>query len=690
MNSLHLAFEVTSATLPVPDVDLVSSVASVAETFLHEELTPREEASLLDSLHSEFPDAIERESLPGGLDPFDVATGEETRNETEAGGISLFATLIERLLSRFEFDARDIKVTIIHPDNVSVTLALSEIRYSTSIQQPETSIGGQTPGVSRSLTVNGVSLQMGNVNGTVGLLQGGRSLTSITRLDAPEHVAQANSPDSSSSSLDEETMMAMSQSLASLPPRIPSPQTAASSMYQSALSVVQEEDEPVRSGATSPPSPVLPSSEDIPPLTHAPSEIIFSSGSTPITVQIITMPPPSDNDHPSKHGDKMTLSLQTGLWACACRPWHIRGLLHLVDAVVSRLPKSTSRPSKQSAKAKSAVPLAALNIEGRLDFRGIVIVLLPLHSSTSADDLQNFFFHPLVPPHLPSGFMRVYVEGIRTSLSLPSQTNPPSQTKPHLSGHAIMKGAFAIHNISIFVFRSGGEGSAFPVLFTDPYLPSQYSSSHHHPIEMGAPVGIPLPNFDILDWTAEDNQKRGATRLSYWRYKPKTRPQTRREPPRSTTAADSSAQVDDLLGHDQNDFAFAITFEKVQKRKQSVEFTIEGRVAPLHFLVDLNNVIGDDTAMTFLEEATRGLGGGGGRPESSDQLEAFVTDDTPPATPRAHHISGLTEERRRLERLELDDLDLGYDYEEIHAGAQSAEASRKVRFFHSRCRAQDF
>lgn len=682
-----MTFEVTSPpTASVPDIDLASSVASVAETFLHEELTPHEGASLLDSLHSEFPDTAERDVVPGGLDPFDVDVGHEAHSGAEPGGISLFATLIERLLSRFEFDARDIRVTIVHPDNVSLTLTLSELKYSASIKQtdvPQLAPDSQVPCVDRSLAVNGIYLHMKDGRRKPVLRQESRDAHSPRPSAKPgpyECTSQSNSPYSSSSSLDEDTMLAMSQSLANLPPRISSSQSIDNSMYQSALSAIDEEDA-IRPSDPPPRSPCLSSESTSVPLSReSQDETIFSSGTTPMTFRMITLSSINDGDN-SERGDEITFTLQTGLWACACRPWHIRGLVRLANAVASRLPAPAPRPSEPSKAMEGAALPPAFDVKGSLDQRGVVVLLLPSESKASIDDLQHFFLHPLIPPRLPSGSMRIHVEGVTASLNLPLQTRVSVQSNSLPNGHINMKGTFSIHNIDIFVFRPchAESVSAFPLLFTDPHLPGQYPTSHNHPVEADEAAGNSLPKFDIVDWTNEEHQRKGAARLSYWRCRP-VRQQMRHNPTLPAATISPSPPGKDLGIHDRDAPAVKTTFEKLQERGESAKLSLQGTVAPIRILVDLDNIIGDDTMMKFLEEATQGLDDDI-LPKSSSQADALLVDDTPPSTPQIHSTP-----RRKVpvQHQGHDRSGLNYDYEEMYTGAHGTTNSGKVRLLFTR------
>ncbi|GBE82158.1 Autophagy-related protein [Sparassis crispa] len=258
LESLHLTFYLnpTLSNTPLNPIDLAESVASVAETFMHEELTPREEAALRESLYPDLTASTHSldDNLPGGLDPF-ITDEEMAHPESEPAGVSIFATLIERLLARFEFDASDIKITLVHPQHASFTLAVLEIHYgaegpSVTSSVPTSSMKAErTSGEVRTITISGVNL-------TTRCLRPPRpqspsspapssyapspshySPSSPVPTSPSNHSPMPSSPYSDSSDLDEETQLLMSQSIIALPPRVASPaSTIASSMYQSAVS----------------------------------------------------------------------------------------------------------------------------------------------------------------------------------------------------------------------------------------------------------------------------------------------------------------------------------------------------------------------------------------------------------------------------------------------------------------------
>lgn len=293
LESLHLTFYLEPTLTPRSDNpladSLAESVASIAETFIHEELTPNEEATLRESIHPDSDHSTSStfdDHVPGGLDPF-ISEEEVHLNEADPPGVSIFATLIERLLARFQFDATDTRITIVNPSHASFTLIVPEIRYGT--ETPDTPSRPADPpsspsmetlsvGETRKVTITGVTMTTRCLrpqspqplipySPPIGQLtpRTASPTTPMSALSQPETHARTlspgppspdthsthsseetqhfpasepSSPYSDSSDLDEDTQLFMSQSIAVLPPRPVSPASSvASSMYQSAISI---------------------------------------------------------------------------------------------------------------------------------------------------------------------------------------------------------------------------------------------------------------------------------------------------------------------------------------------------------------------------------------------------------------------------------------------------------------------
>ncbi|KIJ23951.1 hypothetical protein M422DRAFT_129154, partial [Sphaerobolus stellatus SS14] len=122
--------------------DVAASVGSLAESFLHEELSTGESEDLRRSLHL---DVMPSQRHPGLMDPFlsteelDADGGEGyfyEEKDTSAEGVSLIAVLLERLLGKVKFDGSDIKIRLVLPDQVELSSYIGEISYKT--ESPDT------------------------------------------------------------------------------------------------------------------------------------------------------------------------------------------------------------------------------------------------------------------------------------------------------------------------------------------------------------------------------------------------------------------------------------------------------------------------------------------------------------------------------------------------------------------------
>ncbi|EMD31646.1 hypothetical protein CERSUDRAFT_162708 [Gelatoporia subvermispora B] len=380
LESLHLVFELSptlSESVPALAHNLAESVASVAESFVHDELSPTEEATLR---HSFYPDMTASSQslgpeLPGGLDPF-VGDDESSHGEGEMPEVSIFATLVQRLLARFEFEATDIRITLVHPEHASFTLKISEIRYdfpTNKSSSPRGNTGTGPEDSERCITISGVTLTTRSLlplsPQVMTLIQASSLVSEKSMSPATSHAADPvspgasispSSPRSDSSELDEDTQMLMSQSLAFLPPRPVSPASeAASSMYQSAISSPVArfaqpealEPEAGTSRTPSPPSdtqstsPSAPTPTPPPPqcivtdVTEDEEDTIFSLTSEPVIIRFMLPssasrnveepphPPPSDAQHQEYLEDNtnrspaqpLVLNISLGVPACALR-----------------------------------------------------------------------------------------------------------------------------------------------------------------------------------------------------------------------------------------------------------------------------------------------------------------------------------------------------------------------------------
>ena len=776
LESLHLTF-IVSATQQTPKRVAVSniadSVASVAESFMHDELDTQEEATLMGSIHSELSGSGESlDHVPGGLDPF--LSEDESHTEGEPSGVSIFATLVERLLSRFEFDSTDLKITLVHPEHASFTLNVPAIQYRTRVKDAHLPSSSQananslSTGVTRSIHISGVTistrcLRPPSPQPLVPSASPSASAVSFaTRTMTPGSTAHSPtlpSPISDTSDLDEETTMFMSQSLAGLPPRPISPSSSvSSSMYQSAVSIApggrstaiftptsaadQNQPDPRRSPAISD-ADIRPKLDIV--TEEIEDELLFSLGNEPIVLQLWTPshagprssdaempsssysgPPPArpsrrpKNPEPKEPG-LVKLDATIGVVSLALRARHIRAIIDLANLwgshVSTRLPDNQSPPNLPSRPSLQRVDTS-------LRLRGLVIALLPVNVTSTArkETLSQFFAHPLIPPHSSHGYVRIHLDEFLATASM--QPSPPPATSRPTSrpGNTITVHA-SLTDLSTFSFIRAGETrlSAIPLMIVDPHLPSQYGPTHVHPNLRDPNPATRLPEFDVLDWTNPMHQTTSA-KLSTWR----TKPQYARGPsvstsPRSTPrnltgmsplSPTSPSTTPKGTGIQYNTTQSALTV-KVSITSASSSHSggtigknpasgvdVEINLAPLHLFADVSQVLVQagsferGEVLLFLDEVTSSSNT---ILQQTDLLDTSTDEDeedeelsTPPTTPRARQVYSRQREERarererlRLERLVLEDLDLGFDYGQVTPGpsAQPMHSSRRVGHF---------
>ncbi|KAG6876556.1 hypothetical protein C0993_002318 [Termitomyces sp. T159_Od127] len=683
VDSLHLTFVVRppSSLSANGPLHLADSVVSIAESFVHDELSAHEEAVLRESLH---PDAVawtrpgDDPSVPGGMsgDPFLFSPDEYTYPDLDPSGVSVFATLIERLLARFEFDATNTKVSLVHPENMSITASISDIRYRT-----DDSRGAPRPfpdtahfcGQQRTISVSGFTFSTRNLRSEIqpGLYTptGHSPSLNVPSCDLRDN-SQPVSPSSSSSSMDEESQFAMSQSLASLPPRPPSPSTnsAASSLYQSAISSTPTYTENVEilagQGWNRTPSPAAPvdSSDTYLPyhnhsLNYNMEEMLVSFGSTPLLIHINTPSPVTTGEGPSVPRQErsireewLEITITHGVVACALQAWQIRGLLDLVRDFPSHFHKDGSET--QSHKS-------LINFKLVSDLRGL-IVLLPLPSSyiktPETPSLTDFFKWPLVPPVLPYSYARLYIEAVSASLSsMPGPAEYPSKdATPRLPKPKGVTGTCTLGDLSLFYIHGSPnivpsrDLTVSPLLITDPGLTSQYESRHQRPSENS--VDPNLPTFELANWTADDHIANGL-KLSSWRTKSTQRSNM-------TYRADATATSCPALM-----FTARHRIVSSGEDPQDLSTEIQVKLLPLHIFLDLGTVLRKDEISMFLVHLFSTVD----RPSN----QVFKSDDsgdndgdrtgTPPASSYVWNTQQRERERLKLEKLVLKDLDPYFD-----------------------------
>jgi autophagy-related protein 2 len=719
---------------------LADSVASVAESFIHDELDQVEEATLRESFHTDLAaSAHSLHNVPGGLDPFLSAPEDENfQGDGDPAGISIFASLIERLLARFEFDAMDTKISLVHPGRASFTVSIQEILCRTERETYADSgvsvnpTSDQTQGQTRTLSISGFNISLHDlrlpISSTVGLSPTSSKDSSHFRMAFP----RSPSPASSSSSLDEGTQFLMSQSIVSLPPRSPSPASPDSSMYHSATSTFDP------SGIPDPETQGLPRSQSRTPspgprraesphhdtpkmqplslkLTHEPqysdSETLLSFGTDPITIRLTTprvkreqdalkqqtpVQPPSPSSpnptSPSKFSEKLELNVVTGVIACALRAWHIRSVLEAVESWNSHSQSLSSRDSQKAPQdvQQSSLNILGLGIEGSIQVRGIVLLLLP--PGASLGDI--YFAHPLVPPKLPHGYLRVHLEALDSSFSLHSFNSAAaaeSSVREQKESSSLMstmsKFSLSLTELSVFAFHTPTRALtedeaqivASPILITDHQLPSQYSPHHCDHFQAASKTEsrekhIELPTFDLVDWTS-DAHRTSSPKLSLWRTKIKAHRSRQQTSPNHPPVP--KAMVVEVTR--------TVSTAPLNAKKKCPSTTVDSatiRTLPLQIFVDVGLALSSDGLISFFEEAIPVDSGDKSIPQS--QPNAGLDDDgntsdegDAPVVSFASNARDQETERMRLERLVLEDLNLDLDYRQVQALPSTSERATK-------------
>ena len=700
LQSLHLTLDLLdgpSNNQTSQASNLADSVASAAAGFIHDELSPGEEATLRESFH---PDRIlspnPGDYVPGGIDPF-LNTEEHPSSDTDPDGVGMFASLIERLLARFSFDAVDTRITIRYPGHSSFTLNIPNIQYETKsmvssaneASTPQATLRNDVTGETRTITISQVEISMLDLRNedTTTMKPTIPSIVSSLNSLPPQppygqlpQTQRSRSP-SPDSDIDDETQMMMSHSIAFLPPQPVSSSTTsasvASSMYQSAVSETQ-----FKSTVTREPIPQiqkpLPLGSQIDPEAQAlqipqyqPSspdnlspprgarvlaETVLSSGSDPIVIRLTT-PPPSEGrlgqPRTEEHDGSLRLSVTTGVLSFALRARHIQSLMELGTALSNISPAS---PPPPPSKSQGATPTSSLlsRLDISVHIRGIVGLFLlskePSHELTRVD----FFHHPLIPPKLSSHYLRVHADAVSASFHQPSVVGRGDR---RTAGPTKGDASFTITDLTVFLFdpsnssSQGSEHPASPVLITDPNILTQYTSSHVHPVTRHNSYQN-YRVFDVLDWTNVAN-KNTTPKPSYWRARVPQNYSQQRMAMHGRGGSVGALGLSPSPGKSNPDFfqkpsvhsppvvSVSVTIASGGQKDKVPEsrMRVEGKVAPLHIFLDLGVLLSnqDYGILEFIQDSTpTALLSATENTEGVSYEEISDEDekDTPPATPR--------------------------------------------------------
>ncbi|KAL5529268.1 hypothetical protein ACEPAG_5253 [Sanghuangporus baumii] len=688
--------------------ELAESVVSVAESFIHDELTAKEEAQLRQSIHLEQ-NIIDE--IPGSMDSFLSQDEELTQKRVnDPEGVSIFARLFESLLARFDFDASDSQASLTH-EEFTLALSTERIHYFTSSNQIQTGDSDQknpVAGEKRSVEVSGVRITM---------KEGSNSAAHT--MNVQQGVRTEASHEGSDSELDDDTHAMMSQSLAFLPPRsgeesvgklspLLDTESASpeSSIYQSAISAPISISIP----STGPPGadPPLETRRTTKTILSISEPIVFHLTTPPVIATQTDSNPGRSPPYSSKEDERevptenMKLDVSLGIIAIVLDARCIRGLLTMTDAFPSVVPRQFHKTPNRSIEPETTI-LERMDVSVQL--KGLIALVLGEAVDETQDDLYlaQFYERSLIPPSLSSGYLRIHVDLVK--LDLKNETFPesntvttpisrsPSSTPSQLRASAAHKGIITctVADFSVLVFHSslpsGGtnnskrRSSCSPFLITDRHLDHSYhflsvrsgrADRHAHPYSEDE-RSASLPSIAVTDWFSEHVRSHG-TSLRQWRTKISPALHQRRASgslgaglvskigiPSSPTRIMKSPLTIDVpsLKTKEN---FAVSVQLYLGRNASIT-SVNVKTTALHMFMDLE--LGSSISR-FIESALPDYNAftpNGPSPTSvsSQDQETDSEDDRPLSV-----HNNISEERRRLEKLVLEDLDLSMDY--LHSG----------------------
>ena len=492
--------------------DLAESMTSAAEHFLRDELSHKDALELRASVTGVAPEEDEDEDEdqwhpPGSLDPFLSAPKDPTRGQVnessdqplDMDSVSWFSSAVEALLSRFAFNAKDIVIRIIHPDESEYVLKVPDVAYATEEEQ-----SGDNVVKVRTARISGVTLSLKIIRDSSS--SAAHSFGSSTPPEIPD-----------SSSDDDETPASMLHSTISL--------AESTSMYQSAATAFHT---PPTSAPASPTASV--GQQQRRPSIEARDETILSFGSESIEIRIKNAFPieaaaavvptvdpsasiASIHSQPTpqtfaelKRNSQTSVDVAVDVIALALKATHVKCLLSAASFVAPKATPPTKQGGDDDDDQKPGKPLAV-----KLRLQSVVGLLL-LDSDIREDLVQRFFTHPLTAS-LSTPHLRMFLEGVRVSLKPPSDSHPPSANSRPPSSQSTTRPvslpqstSLTISDISLFVIcRRDPQApwTSSPILIFDAGLPLLYD--HNNSL---------FPTFDVPDWRRVDGM---SVRTARWK-----------------------------------------------------------------------------------------------------------------------------------------------------------------------------
>lgn len=439
--------------------DISESVNRMAESFVHDELDSTRTYNL-QSTHRDT-----SYSPPGTFDEDVIVTNND--EELAVQGVSLIATLIEKLLSRFKFDISDIHIKVVFPGKSTLIFNLEHVLYRTEDVVGRTVDESQVDkGEARMLSFGGISVSMKTFFSSVDTL----------------------SLSSASSDNDDENMNMMSQSLAALPPRPGSPPRLEASLYHSVLSTLLEEKTP-----------------SLPRVQENEEQKLLSLGHGTESV-VITMTTPAlhvSSDTFSSTKPRVSLSISVSPILLSLNPSQVAILLQIFS-LVHKADSPTLAVSKPPSRASFDDWTLNINLRDMNCILSNSPIMLMEQRIINDFHLQYPASRELRFPHLRLSFN-----------SLCIRVNSMTYSKPEFHDHqAHFQGHLEDIYILFFSYENDDDLLISPVLICDWNLKHQYHGGNDT-----------LPVFDIAKWTKSSDISK-ASKASFWRYHSSQPPNT--------------------------------------------------------------------------------------------------------------------------------------------------------------------
>ena len=542
VRSLRLVFHIlprVAKDTHLLSTNLADSISDAAQSFAHEEITHDESTQVHQALKSRGSLSFEMGDnyVPGGLDASSEDHG--SQSDVDPTGISMFASMIEYLLSQFTFSAEDVNITVIYPGQSSFRFKVSGFRSGRPTSSPRES--------TRTIEISGVEIAHCDLSASESselldssFVQYGRAAT--PRMDPVAATTSSSLSSSSQMQIDSNEPIQPSEHPDSEHrPRSVSPSDSmSSSLFQSALMTQGSEQESDGCESKDVHSQDIGGNDTV----HSPSDrtrdsncqspapaatggdpshqVIVSLATEPIVVYITTSTPQALStasthyqsssqttglDRSSSQQPKLEVSVYVGVIACALTATQICAMLDVISVIGSHSDRISQPPV--SSGSNTVPPALSLldQMSLTIQIRGFVLLLQSAPTSLFSSEearivphgLDDFFTHPLVPPKIGGSYVRFVMDTLKADFSasttiehltaspFPRHTPERSRLPRGVLGKTSSRLGFSVGDLSACAFcvpvnsiltPENGEPFVLPILLTDLSLSTQYHPEH--------------------------------------------------------------------------------------------------------------------------------------------------------------------------------------------------------------------